>query len=159
MSDAVDLEESLRGARIALEEIPVIDFGPFLTGDLAARKAVAEKIGHACRNIGFFYLTNHGISEALVGRTFAEAKRFFDQPMENKLAIDIARSPCHRGYFKVGDENLDPAKQTAGGDLKEGVKIGRDRGVEHALVRAGTPLHGPTLWPAELPGWQGAMQS
>ena len=47
MMSAVELEESLRGQRIALEEIPLIDFGPFLTGDLAQRKAVAEKIGHA----------------------------------------------------------------------------------------------------------------
>ena len=96
MTSAVELEESLRGQRIALEEIPLIDFGPFLTGDLAQRKAVAEKIGHACRNIGFFYLTNHGVSEALVARTFAEAKRFFDQPMDKKLAIDIEKSSCQR---------------------------------------------------------------
>jgi isopenicillin N synthase-like dioxygenase len=159
MTGAVELEESLRGARVALEEIPVIDFGPFLTGDLAARRAVAAQIGQACRDIGFFYLKNHGISEDLVARTFAEAKRFFDQPMDRKLEIDIEKSPCHRGYFKVGGENLDPAKQTAGGDLKEGVKIGRDLAADHPLVTAGTPLHGPNLWPRDLPGWQGAMQS
>ena len=114
MSLAVELEEGLLGERLALDEIPVIDFEAFLTGDLTARKAVAEKIGAACRNIGFFYLKNHGISEALVARTFAEAERFFSQPMEAKLAIDIEQSPCHRGYFKVGGENLDPAKQKTG---------------------------------------------
>jgi isopenicillin N synthase-like dioxygenase len=159
MMSAVELEESLRGQRIALEEIPLIDFGPFLTGDLAARKEVADKIGHACRNIGFFYLTNHGVSEALLARTFAEAKRFFDQPMEKKLEIDIEKSPCHRGYFKVGGENLDPAKQKEDGDLKEGIKIGRDLAPDHPLVAAGTPLHGANLWPQDLPGWQGSMQS
>ena len=159
MPGAIELEESLRGQRVALEEIPIIDFGPFLTGDLAQRREVAARIGTACRNIGFFYLANHGISEALVARTFAEAKRFFDQPMEAKLAIDIEKSPCHRGYFKVGGENLDPAKQTDGGDLKEGIKIGRDLAADHPLVRAGTPLHGANLWPQNLPGWQGAMQS
>ena len=127
MTSAVELEESLRGQRIALEEIPLIDFGDFLTGDLAARQAVAEKVGHACRNIGFFYLTNHGVSDALLARTFAEAKRFFDQPLEKKLAADIEKSSCHRGYFKVGGENLDPEKQTADGDLKEGFKIGRNQ--------------------------------
>ena len=159
MSDAAELAEELRGARLALEEIPVIDFGAFLTGDLAARRAVAAKIGAACHNIGFFYLAGHGVPEALVARTFAEAKRFFDLPMAKKLEIDIEKSPCHRGYFKVGGENLDPAKQTAGGDLKEGIKIGRDLGPDHPLVAAGTPLHGPNLWPGDLPGWQGTMQS
>ncbi len=159
MTATVELEEGLRGQRIALEEIPLIDFGPFLTGDLAARKEVADKIGHACRNIGFFYLTNHGISEALLARTFSEAKRFFDQPMDKKLEIDIEKSPCHRGFFKVGGENLDPAKQKEGGDLKEGIKIGRDLAPDHPLVVAGTPLHGANLWPKGLPGWQGSMQS
>jgi len=159
MTTAVELEESLRGTRVALEEIPLIDFGDFLVGHLAERKAVAAKIGRACHDIGFFYLTNHGVPEALVARTFAEARRFFDQPMAKKLEIDIEKSPCHRGYFKVGGENLDPAKQTAGGDLKEGVKIGRDLGPDHPLVKAGTPLHGGNLWPRDLPGWQGAMQS
>ena len=159
MSSAVELEAGLRGQRIALEEIPVIDFAPFLTGDLTQRQEVAAAIGSDCRNIGFFYLANHGVSDALVARTFAEAKRFFDQPVESKLAIDIEKSPCHRGYFKLGGENLDPAKQTAGGDLKEGIKIGRDLAADHPLVRAGTPLHGANLWPQDLPGWQGAMQS
>ncbi|MEQ8354442.1 MAG: 2-oxoglutarate and iron-dependent oxygenase domain-containing protein [Kiloniellaceae bacterium] len=159
MNPAVELEKGLRGERVALKEIPIIDFGPFLTGDLTERREVAEAIGAACRNIGFFYLANHGISEALVARSFAEAKRFFERPMEEKLAIDIEKSPCHRGYFKMGGENLDPAKQKTGGDLKEGIKIGRDLGADHPLVRAGTPLHGPNLWPLDLPGWQGAMQS
>ena len=159
MTNTPQLDSSLRGARIALEEIPVIDFGPFLTGDLAARQAVAGEIGSACRNIGFFYLANHGISPALRKRTFAEAKRFFDQPLAAKMAVDIEKSPCHRGYFKMGGENLDPEKQTEAGDLKEGIKIGRDLAADHALVRAGLPLHGANLWPEDLPGWQGAMQS
>jgi isopenicillin N synthase-like dioxygenase len=159
LTGAIELAESLRGRRLALEEIPLIDFAPFLTGGFAARREVAEKIGLACRHIGFFYLANHGISEALVARSFAEAERFFALPMERKLEIDIEKSPCHRGYFKVGGENLDPAKQKAGGDLKEGIKIGRDLGPDHPLVAAGTPLHGPNLWPQDLPGWQGAMQS
>jgi isopenicillin N synthase-like dioxygenase len=159
LTGAIELEESLRGRRLALEEIPLIDFAAFLTGGLAERREVAEKIGRACRHIGFFYLTGHGISEALVARTFAEAERFFALPMDRKLQIDIEKSPCHRGYFKVGGENLDPAKQKVGGDLKEGIKIGRDLGPEHPLVAAGTPLHGPNLWPQDLPGWQGAMQS
>jgi isopenicillin N synthase-like dioxygenase len=159
LTGAIELEESLRGRRLALEEIPLIDFAAFLTGGLAERREVAGQIGRACRHIGFFYLTGHGIAEALVARTFAEAERFFALPMDRKLQIDIEKSPCHRGYFKVGGENLDPAKQKAGGDLKEGIKIGRDLGPEHPLVAAGTPLHGPNLWPQDLPGWQGAMQS
>ena len=154
----IELAQGLRGRRLALDEVPLIDFGPFLVGDLQARREVAEAIGRACRDIGFFYLKNHGVPESLVAGSFAEAKRFFDQPMARKREIAIERSACHRGYFAVGGENLDPAKQTEAGDLKEGIKIGRDLGPAHPRVTQGLALHGPNQWPAGLPGWRDAMQ-
>ena len=154
----IELAQGLRGRRLALDEVPLIDFGPFLVGDLQARRKVAEAIGRACRDIGFFYLKNHGVPESLVAGSFAEAKRFFDQPMARKREIAIERSACHRGYFAVGGENLDPAKQTEAGDLKEGIKIGRDLGPAHPRVTQGLALHGPNQWPAGLPGWRDAMQ-
>src|SRR5262249_5744338 len=77
----------------------------------AERKAVARKIGEACRNIGFLYLVNHDVPSALIERTFAEVRRFFALPLEKKQEIAIERSPCHRGYFGMGGESLDPKKQ------------------------------------------------
>lgn len=152
------LEPSLVGERVSLDAVPLIDFGPFLAGSEAERRAVALKIAEACRNIGFFYLTNHGIPQALVDRTVAEAKRFFDLPVEKKREIAIEKSSCHRGWFALGGENLDPAKQKEAGDLKEGIKIGRDLGPDHPRVREGLPLHGPNQWPSGLPGWRETLQ-
>lgn len=152
-------DRDLRGAAVPLDAIPVIDFGPFRSGDLAQRRRVAGTIGRACEEIGFFYLRNHGVPEALVAQTFAEAKRFFDLPEDRKREIAIEASPCHRGYFALGGENLDPGKQREAGDLKEGIKIGRDLSQDHPLVRAGIPLHGPDQWPSGLPGWREAMQA
>ncbi len=142
-----------------LDQIPVVDFGPFLKGSVAERKAVARQIGEACRNIGFFYLINHGVPPALTRKTFEEARRFFALPVEKKREIAIEKSPCHRGYFGLGGENLDPKKQRYAGDLKEGIKIGRDLPPDHPLVKAGLPLHGPDQWPSDLPGWREAMQA
>jgi isopenicillin N synthase-like dioxygenase len=156
MSDAIQLDASLAVAKIALTEIPVIDFAPFLRGAPAERAKVAKTIGEACRNIGFFYVTNHGVPDSLVTETFAEAKRFFSLPESVKAEVAIEHSSCHRGYFSTGGENLDPAKQKTG-DLKEGYKIGRDLQADHPLVRAGTPLHGPNQWPSNLPGWRQTM--
>ena len=153
------LDPALLAARVPLDAVPVIDLGGFLTGTPAERKQVARQIGEACRNIGFFYIVNHGVPAELRASVFAEAKRFFDSPLERKLEIDIERSACHRGYFKLGGENLDPAKQKQGGDLKEGIKIGRDLSPDHPLVRAGIPLHGPDQWPSGLPGWRDVMQA
>src|SRR5438034_123611 len=130
------LDPALVGQRIPLDQIPAIDFRAFLRGTAADRKKVAIQIGEACRNIGFFYLINHGIAEELIARGFAEAKRFFALPLERKREIAIEKSPCHRGYFGLGGENLDPKKQRYSGDLKEGIKIGRDLAPDHPLVRA-----------------------
>jgi isopenicillin N synthase-like dioxygenase len=158
MEPTIQLDPGLIAARVAIEAIPLIDFAPFLHGDTAARAAIARQIGEACRHIGFFYVVNHGVDPALTDRAFAEAARFFALPTAEKAKIAIERSACHRGYFQVGGENLDPAKQKAAGDLKEGVKIGRDLAPTHPLVVAQTPLHGPNQWP-DLPGWRAVMEA
>jgi len=151
------LDPSLAGERVALEAVPVIDFGPFREGTAEQRRAVARAIGEACRNIGFFYIVNHGVAAALIERTVAAARAFFALPAERKAEIAIEKSKCHRGWFQLGGENLDPAKQKAAGDLKEGIKIGRDLPPTHPLVLSGLPLHGPDQWPGGLPGWQETM--
>jgi isopenicillin N synthase-like dioxygenase len=158
MPDTIQLDESLVATKIAMEQIPIIDFAPFLHGNPAARLAVANQIGEAAEKIGFFYIVNHGVPAALVADVYAQAKRFFDQPAEIKAEIAIEKSACHRGWFMVGGENLDPSKQKKAGDLKEGVKIGRDLAADHPLVAAGTPLHGPNQWPQNLPGWRETVQ-
>src|SRR5450432_401367 len=141
------LDPSLVGERVPLNQIPVIDFAAFLKGSPAERRKVALKIGEACRNIGFFYLTGHGIARSMVDEVFAESKRFFALPVEKKKEIAIEKSACHRGWFSLGGENLDPKQQVEAGDFKEGIKIGRDLPLDHPLVQAGTPLHGPDQWP------------
>jgi isopenicillin N synthase-like dioxygenase len=156
MMDTVQLDPALVATPVAVDAIPIIDMGPFLRGDAAARAGVAARIGAACREIGFFYVVNHGAPADLVARAFAEAARFFALGDAAKAAIAIERSACHRGWFRVGGENLDPAKQAVG-DLKEGVKIGRDLAADHPLVVAGVPLHGPNQWP-DLPGWRAVME-
>jgi isopenicillin N synthase-like dioxygenase len=156
MPDTAQLDPSLIAAKA--DTIPVIDLAPFLRGTPAARTATAQRIGAACRDIGFFYITNHGVPDALIAETFAQAKRFFALPPAQKSEIAIEKSACHRGWFTIGGENLDPEKQ-ATGDLKEGIKIGRDLPASHPLVAAGTPLHGPNQWPQNLPGWRETMQT
>lgn len=152
-------DNALTAKRVAVHEIPVIDLGPFARGSPEVRRRVAAAVDEACRNIGFFYVVNHGVPQPLIDRAFAEAKRFFDLPAEEKARIAIENSPCHRGWFALGGENLDPARQRAAGDLKEGVKIGQDLPADHPLVRAGVPLHGPNQWPEGLPGWKETWQS
>jgi isopenicillin N synthase-like dioxygenase len=148
MNDTVQLAPELRAVQLSRQDIPVIDMAQ-------PRPALVAALGAACREIGFFYIAGHGVPAAQVAETFATAKRFFAQPDAVKAEIAIERSAVHRGWFRLGGENLDPARQ-AGGDHKEGIKIGRDLPADHPLVRAGTPLHGPNQWPS-MPGFRAVM--
>jgi isopenicillin N synthase-like dioxygenase len=155
----INLDTTLLAAQVGLETIPVIDVAPLLHGTPEERRVTAKVIGAAAREIGFFYIVNHGVPGTLIDAVYARAKEFFDLPADRKAEIAIEQSSCHRGYFVVGGENLDPEKQRQAGDLKEGIKIGRDLAADHPRVLAGLPLHGPNLWPTGLPGWQDTMQT
>lgn len=129
--------------------MPVIDFAGFLSGDPAAKSATAEAINRACRETGFFMLSNHGLDEAVIDTAFRMAANFFDLPTQEKKNLSIEKSAYHRGWYGHGDEVLDGERQPEG-DLKEGLKIGRDLSPDHPMVKAQTPLHGPNQWPADI---------
>lgn len=127
--------------------LPVIDVAPLVAG-APGRHAVAEEIGRACRLAGFFYVAGHGVEPALQARLEDESREFFARPLADKLAIAMTRGGrAWRGYFPLGDE------LTSGRpDLKEGLYLGTELPADHPTVLAGTPLHGPNLFPAEPAG-------
>ena len=61
--------------------IPVIDLGAYLAGAHGALEATAAALRDALEGIGFFIIVNHGVPRDLIAQTFAEAKRFHDQPL------------------------------------------------------------------------------
>jgi isopenicillin N synthase-like dioxygenase len=142
-----------------LAAVPIIDIRPLVTGAGEAAQA-ADGIGRACREHGFFYVTGHGVDEALALRLTSLARAFFAMDPEQKLAIAMDRGGrAWRGYFPVGGE------LTSGRpDLKEGLYFGAELDGDHPRVRAGVPLHGKNLFPAEIPlfgqtvlAWMAAM--
>lgn len=139
-------------------QIPILDIGA-LVGGPGDRRAVAAAIGRACRECGFFYIIGHGVDATLQAQLESLATQFFAQPEERKREIAMTHGGrAWRGWFPVG------AELTSGmPDCKEGIYLGTELGDDHPLVRAGTPLHGPNLFP-DLPGfretvleWMGAM--
>jgi isopenicillin N synthase-like dioxygenase len=101
-------------------KIPVIDFAPFLQGGQADQQAVAEQIYAACRDLGFMYLSNHGIPQSLLDQLLRQSKLFFDLPTEVKEKV--ARSPkTNCGYIGFQKERLNPSQP---GDLKEAFNAG-----------------------------------
>jgi polar amino acid transport system ATP-binding protein len=138
----VDTQVSPTEAVVA-DRLPVIDLTGFQTS-AAVRQTVAARIGASCRMHGFFYVSGHGIDPALIERLERLSREFFAMPLQEKMRIEMARGGrAWRGYFPVGDE------LTSGlPDRKEGIYLGSELPVDHPLVRAGTPVHGPNLFPA-----------
>jgi isopenicillin N synthase-like dioxygenase len=131
-----------------MEALPVIDLAPLVAND-AARGAVADAIGEACRAHGFFYVVGHGVDETLCARLETLSRRFFalDENVKQRWRMALG-GRAWRGYFPLGGE------LTSGRpDWKEGYYFGSELGADHPMVRAGVPVHGANLFPdaAELP--------
>lgn len=140
---------------MAFESIPVIDVAPLFSGASAARRNCGKAIGAACREVGFFYIVNHGIAAGEIAEAFDVARRFFARPEPEKMAIALARSPFMRGYFPLEGEILDPK---LGGDWKEGFDMALDLPLDDPAVVAKKPLHGPNQWPANPPEFRRVLQ-
>lgn len=134
----------------AATHIPVIDLsGSFEQG--GARSDVAKAIHIACRETGFFYVSSHGIPDALSAAQLEAGCRFFALPIEDKNAIDIAKMPHWRGYEGPGVQTLD---EGSAADLKESFAVACDLPEDHPWVLEGVPGQDPNLWPEGLAGFK-----
>ena len=68
---------------------------------MEASEAV-QSIHEALRDVGFFYITGHGVSELTITAVMEEAKLFFNLPFEKKIALSIRNSKAYRGYIQKG---------------------------------------------------------
>jgi isopenicillin N synthase-like dioxygenase len=134
-----------------MTDIPIIDVSGLRAPDLAARQAVAAQLGAACREVGFFYVTGHGIPPAVSTGIFGAAHDLFALPAAALDALSIKRSPHNRGYVGVAAERLD---EKASPDQKEAFNIGLELPPDDPELRAGKPFRGINLWPTTLPGWR-----
>jgi isopenicillin N synthase-like dioxygenase len=87
-------------------------------------RALAAEIGEAARDIGFFAITNHGVSEALLERVFDLSRAFFGQSDAQKAPLSSKKATNYAGWARIGVERLDPARP---GDAKESFNIALDQ--------------------------------
>ncbi|MDP2504977.1 isopenicillin N synthase family oxygenase [Oceanobacter sp. 3_MG-2023] len=139
---------------VPFSSIPVIDFSAMYSDDSAAWAAVGEAVRRACTEVGFFYAKGHGVPEQVIAQTFKAAQQFFDQPLEDKIKVDIAQSPNLRGYTGLLEENTNAEGL---GDLHEGFDIALDLPADDPDVMAGKFGYGPNQWPENLPGFKDAL--
>ncbi|KAG9104764.1 hypothetical protein FRC06_011246 [Ceratobasidium sp. 370] len=115
--------------------IPVIDFSKFRSAQSTSEKqATANEIVSAFEDVGFVYLSKHGIDAATVHNAFEQSANFFKLPMEVKAKLAWEDPRSNRGYVMPGRERVtqsnDPAEiarlRAQAPDLKESMEIGRD---------------------------------
>ena len=121
-------------------EIPVVDLTDLETTDGLTR--ISQQIMGAARSSGFFYISGHGISEALVARAFDASRAFFDLPED--LKAQVAVNTQQRGWMGQGMTRLEGAKTH---DAKEVYFWGWDVGDDDPDVIAGLPMVAPNQWP------------
>ncbi|CND93328.1 putative iron/ascorbate oxidoreductase family protein [Yersinia nurmii] len=127
--------------------LPLLDLSQLKCGE-TQRQAFLTELRHAARDIGFFYLTGHGVNPELSRQIQHLSRRFFQLPTADKLTVEMVHSPHFRGYNRAASE------LTRGQpDWREQFDIGAER--SPLKLRPETPawarLQGPNQWPPALP--------
>ncbi|AZO41678.1 isopenicillin N synthase family oxygenase [Mesorhizobium sp. M7D.F.Ca.US.005.01.1.1] len=133
--------------------VPVLDLSRLEQGASEYRTFLLD-LRTAARDVGFFYLSGHGISASEIDDVLDASRRFFGLPQADKLAIEMVKSQQFRGYTR------------AGGELTKGAADWREQldiGVERQSIAQGpgiapwTRLQGPNQWPSALPELKPAL--
>jgi isopenicillin N synthase-like dioxygenase len=104
----------------------IIDIGGYFRGQPDEKAKIAELIGKACRDVGFYIIVGHGISEALTNQVDQVARDFFDQPFDEKMKFHTGREAGACGYSAAGDRSLAYTRgEKAPPDLNESFQISK----------------------------------
>lgn len=128
--------------------LPVIDVSPVLGGDL---DDVAAQLDEAYVDVGFCYVTGHGIAPELVTDLFAASRAFHGLTLEDKR--EIALNEWHRGFMEINSSlittsTVDTVRQP---NQSESLMVMHDLPADHPDVLGGVALAGPNQWPEALP--------
>jgi isopenicillin N synthase-like dioxygenase len=106
--------------------VPVIDMGPYVAGTPEGKRQVAEELGRACREVGFYVLVGHGVDPTLVDQVETVSREFFDLPVAEKMKVHIGNVPGGVGYSAMGDIALAYTRgQVTPPDLNETFQIAK----------------------------------
>ena len=105
-----------------MNSIPVVDLADFISGDEQFKNQFVTELGKAYEETGFVAVKNHGISDELIARLYAEVQQFFSLPVAIKEKYQKPELAGQRGYTTFGTEH---AKGFDAPDLKEFFQFGQ----------------------------------
>ncbi|CAG9001604.1 MAG: hypothetical protein CENE_03627 [Candidatus Celerinatantimonas neptuna] len=123
--------------------IPLINLHNLICSNEKLRQSELSTLNRACREVGFFYLIETGISKSLIKQIMNAARQFFNKPLHEKQQIDIKQSPNHRGYGDIGEEQLDEISLA---DWKETFDMALDLPLDHPQVHKYSSMYGPNQY-------------
>ena len=129
-----------KNTHTAFQQLPIVDVSLLSSTDFSERQKVAEKLGQAARDVGFLYVTGHGISAEIIERLKSKTREYFEQPHEKKMEDYIGNSINHSGYVPEGEEQF--ASATV--DNKEAYDVSFD----FLQPEGRKPMLGPNQWSA-----------
>jgi isopenicillin N synthase-like dioxygenase len=157
MSVAAEIEPSITPdiARcIAEEEIPIVDVGAYLAGDIAAREQLAVDLRAIQESLGFYVIVNHGVPQDLIDSSFEQVAELFALPLDIKM--DYRVDYHHIGYIPDKATVLRWSKiaDNKKKDLNEAWAFMRERTPDDPKVVANVRHRGLNKWPEELPNFR-----
>ena len=140
-----------------MTEIPTLDLGPYLSGDIAARERLARELCHLQETIGFYVVVNHGVPLEPIERAYEALREFFALPLDAKLRLKVdARSvgyiPTKSTVYVTSKFNINTKP-----DLNETITLARERPLDDPAIQQGLRFVGPNQWPESLPHFRDAM--
>jgi len=91
--------------------------------DLKTAKGAASQIDEACREVGFFAITGHGVPQGVIDAAWSVSTRFFDRPLQEKLSVR-GRVDYPYGYTQMSSESLAASGgEEAATDLNESFSL------------------------------------
>jgi isopenicillin N synthase-like dioxygenase len=131
-----------------MTNLPIIDISPFLdpASSFDSRLRTAQILDHACRTVGFFYLSSHNIPNAELRDILSLAHSFFALPTAEKESIKLQRAAINdgdgaRGYQAIG-QNITQGKR----DFQEGLDFYRP---VPSTKPPYSPIMGKNKWPSD----------
>ncbi|GAW12327.1 hypothetical protein ANO14919_016920 [Xylariales sp. No.14919] len=125
----------------SFDAIPTIDLS--LADHPGTRAQLLGDLRHALVDVGFLYVSNHGVPSPVVSDLVSALFALFRLDAEAKRAVALENSPHFLGYSGVGSE-----KTGGAADLREQFEFATELA---ATWREGLPLYerlrGPNQWP------------
>ncbi|MEM8862703.1 MAG: 2-oxoglutarate and iron-dependent oxygenase domain-containing protein [Chloroflexota bacterium] len=128
-----------------MKALPTIDISALFNGSEKERKKAADQMGEAAREIGFFRVKNHQISQNTIENAYTMAQAFFAMSEEIKDAYYIGNSSNHRGYVPFTEKG-DYADEVSRN--YEAFDLALDLPKDDPDFLNGNLLLGPNVWPS-----------